>query len=1102
MLFAHRVGGEMKKVLLSIISIFFCLGALVGGGLLLTGCDSPSSQTQPLEPGGGFDESQNENNAENDDTTVDMPDDENSGDEESEDGSLGENDANQQATTIDLHIRTVFRVSSTSANTAIYSDYPKQAFRATWYNESDRAEIWGTPQPTVNDGGYTTTSSSSIRATSMDYVASSSKDSYYRYVGIADGTHSGWTRVAVRTTNSWSNSSYRTSNTSTYYYNGSTLSTNRVTTRTTITGTVYVYLRKQCTVTYYSRGSRVGSDTFLAGVGFEVPESVSNEPADQSFIGWSYSQNTTVPTFEPGEKVSDVDAHDGIGELYAVFAPKLTIHYGTLGHEINVKNSTSINISTSRGTLSASSVSSGGTRYLTANGEVRHTLTFSRANTSYSYYIDTDSTATTSSDLNSTTYSWNSGGLVRHVYIYVSQRYTITYNANGGSGAPGSQYKAHGTNATLSSTKPTRSGYKFLGWSTSSSATSASYDPGDTFSNEGNTTLYAVWERQSYSLTINFEYNYGTYNVSLSVKTNRGTLSRSSMSEGGSVTLTSDGTTNTHTVTISETSPSPNYFYVGTSTTPSSLTTYTYSWTPTSNKSINIYTEQRYSITYNGNGNTGGSTSTTYYRYGSGTVASCGFTRTGYDFAGWATSANGGVVYEQGDTVRNTYLTLYAVWTRRSYTNYYYYRNTDGDQDSTTQTRYVSTNYTLLSSISDDYESNGWSLYQWGSSESATSGSLAGSTTSSTSTSTIEYYAISRRTVSISYSANGGSFSSTPSTTGTQYWNQYGNVYNNPRLSITSTVPTRTGYEFLGWSTSSTATSADYVYGSTYTFSNGYSSSASKTFYAVWEARNPAYYDSEGGFWYVENGKLPQSKVSESLKSTLSSSWGSLSNGDVYYMGVEELANSEFTNDGGMQSKVYNGEEYVKFNGEYYLVEPIRWRLVYSSSQQEGYAVENTSVLATMVEIVFVGSYSSTKIGAGEGYSAESVTMLLKNQVSTEFLVSESREVEIFGAPKDTASVSGSVFVASSEELANFTTSKNNTTGSGVKAGKVSLSDFVKDYLRATGQGDYYFTRDLGDQLNTIHCLNPVGDRSQAKTQQILGVQFTIKVTEYACKSV
>ena len=1029
MFFAHRVGGEMKKVLLSIISIFFCLGALVGGGFLLTGCDSPSSsQTQPLEPEGGFDESQNENNAENDEN---LNNDEAENEEEIEIEEPDKDDSQGTATY-------TIRFNANGAPIGSMSPQTKQTGETITLTPC--GFWWGD--------------------------TSSWETSDYKFVGWATSSNSG--TVAYENYGKYSENRSRT-----------------------------LYAVWDYTIRFNGNGATSGSmsnQTKRHAVSLKLNTNKYNR-TDYTFQGWSLTSTGSVQ-YSNGAYYT----RNNIATLYAVWKAnvELKIHYGYMSADIKVTNSTNIKISTSRGTLSSSSISSGQIVYLAADDLTTHTLTFSRANTSYSYYIDTGSTATTSSDLNSTTYSWNSGGLVRHVYIYVSQRYTITYNANGGSGAPGSQYKAHGTNATLSSTKPTRSGYKFLGWSTSSSATSASYDPGDTFSNEGNTTLYAVWERQSYSLTINFEYNYGTYNVSLSVKTNRGTLSRSSMSEGGSVTLTSDGTTNTHTVTISETSPSPNYFYVGTSTTPTSLTTYTYSWTPTSNKSINIYTEQRYSITYNGNGNTGGSTSTTYYRYGSGTVASCGFTRTGYDFAGWATSANGGVVYEQGDTVRNTYLTLYAVWTRRSYTNYYYYRNTDGDQDSTTQTRYVSTNYTLLSSISDDYESNGWSLYQWGSSESATSGSSPGSTTSSTSTSTIEYYAISRRTVSISYNANGGKFSSTPSTTGTQYWNQYGNAYNNPRLSITSTVPTRTGYEFLGWSTSSTATSADYVYGSTYTFSNAYGSSASKTFYAVWEARNPAYYDSEGGFWYVENGKLPQSKVSDSLKATLEGQWGSLSNGDVYYMGVEEFVNSEFTSDGGMQSKVHNGNEYVKFNGEYYLVEPIRWRLVYSSSQQEGYAVENTSILSTMAEIVFIGSYSSTKIGAGEGYSAESVTMLLKNQVSTEFLVNESREVEIFRAPKDTTTASGSVFVASSEELANFTTSKNNTTGSGVKAGKVSLSDFVKDYLRATGQGNYYFIRDLGDQLNTILCLNPVGDRSQAKAQQTLGVQFTVKVKEFA----
>ena len=76
--------------------------------------------------------------------------------------------------------------------------------------------------------------------------------------------------------------------------------------------------------------------------------------------------------------------------------------------------------------------------------------------------------------------------------------YTITYNANGGSGAPSSQnytYSNSGT-ITLSSTKPTRAGYTFLGWSLSSSASSASYYAGQQWGrhNANNYTLYAVWK--------------------------------------------------------------------------------------------------------------------------------------------------------------------------------------------------------------------------------------------------------------------------------------------------------------------------------------------------------------------------------------------------------------------------------------------------------------------------------------------------------------------------------------------------------------------------------------------------------------------------------
>jgi uncharacterized repeat protein (TIGR02543 family) len=78
--------------------------------------------------------------------------------------------------------------------------------------------------------------------------------------------------------------------------------------------------------------------------------------------------------------------------------------------------------------------------------------------------------------------------------IWTIKTYEVTYNANGGSGAPSSQTKTHGTDLTLSSTVPTRFGYTFLGWNTSSSATLATYEPSDSFTTDATTTLYAVWQ--------------------------------------------------------------------------------------------------------------------------------------------------------------------------------------------------------------------------------------------------------------------------------------------------------------------------------------------------------------------------------------------------------------------------------------------------------------------------------------------------------------------------------------------------------------------------------------------------------------------------------
>ena len=75
--------------------------------------------------------------------------------------------------------------------------------------------------------------------------------------------------------------------------------------------------------------------------------------------------------------------------------------------------------------------------------------------------------------------------------------YTVSYDANGGSGAPASQTKTKDVALTLSSTKPMRTGYKFLGWAASKTATSAQYQPGGSYTANAAVTLYAVWKENA-----------------------------------------------------------------------------------------------------------------------------------------------------------------------------------------------------------------------------------------------------------------------------------------------------------------------------------------------------------------------------------------------------------------------------------------------------------------------------------------------------------------------------------------------------------------------------------------------------------------------------
>lgn len=78
--------------------------------------------------------------------------------------------------------------------------------------------------------------------------------------------------------------------------------------------------------------------------------------------------------------------------------------------------------------------------------------------------------------------------------VWKANTYTVSFNANGGTGGPSSQTKTYGVALTLSSAKPTRTNYTFKGWGTSASATTVSYASGASYTTNAAITLYAVWE--------------------------------------------------------------------------------------------------------------------------------------------------------------------------------------------------------------------------------------------------------------------------------------------------------------------------------------------------------------------------------------------------------------------------------------------------------------------------------------------------------------------------------------------------------------------------------------------------------------------------------
>lgn len=225
--------------------------------------------------------------------------------------------------------------------------------------------------------------------------------------------------------------------------------------------------------------------------------------------------------------------------------------------------------------------------------------------------------------------------------------YTLSYNANLGSGAPASQTGTGVGSYTfpISNAKPTRSGYTFLGWSLSSTATAASYQPGGSITLTADDTLYAVWEINTY--TVSYNANGGS-----------GAPANQTKTHGIILTLSNTVPTRMgHTFTGWNTEPDGS----GTGYDPGSRYGY--------NAPVTLYaqwTVNTYVVTFDAQGGsvTPASKSVTYGQpYGSLPVP----VRAGYRFDGWFTVATGGTQVTAETVVTVTAAqTLYAHWTVQS----------------------------------------------------------------------------------------------------------------------------------------------------------------------------------------------------------------------------------------------------------------------------------------------------------------------------------------------------------------------------------------------------------------------------------------------------
>lgn len=137
-------------------------------------------------------------------------------------------------------------------------------------------------------------------------------------------------------------------------------------------------------------------------------------------------------------------------------------------------NTVNTSFNTSTGSWSTKDITSASQRF--AKGHSAYNVTLSGSVTNQSGYMNGTSSAS------------------QTITVPALAHHYVTFDANGGTGAPGRADKWYGEQVTIPTTKPTRTNYEFLGWSATKDGQVA-YKPGEKYwIDDKNVTYYAVWK--------------------------------------------------------------------------------------------------------------------------------------------------------------------------------------------------------------------------------------------------------------------------------------------------------------------------------------------------------------------------------------------------------------------------------------------------------------------------------------------------------------------------------------------------------------------------------------------------------------------------------